>query len=54
MPHKIEEIWIRGALFQMLCYIKKMKNYDFGLPITSSNFSFIFVNLICFDHRISV
>jgi hypothetical protein len=31
-----------------------MKNYEFGLPITSSKFSFIFVNLICFDHRISV
>jgi hypothetical protein len=31
-----------------------MKNYEFGLPITSSKFSFIFVNLLCFGDRISV
>jgi hypothetical protein len=37
----------------MWCYIKKMKNYDFGLHITSSKLSF-FINLICFDHHISV
>jgi hypothetical protein len=31
-----------------------MKNYEFGLPITSLKFSFIFVNLICFGDHISV
>jgi hypothetical protein len=49
MLHKVGEYMDGSVVLEMWCNMKKKKKKSFGLIVKSSNFYFVFVNLIWFD-----